>query len=113
MMRSAGIRKEPVYAPTRVSIDNAVRCVDVGLSHCIALSECGSKVYTWGKGLDGQLGLGHLSGNSTPQLVKNLKGCLVAVSAGFYHSAVISSEGTLFVWGRGMASVLRSGPQSG
>jgi alpha-tubulin suppressor-like RCC1 family protein len=112
-MKSGGLRKVPVYAPSRVLIDSAVKCVDVGSSHCIALSDCGSKVYTWGKGLDGQLGLGHISGNSTPQLVENLKGSLVAVSAGFYHSAVISSDGTLFVWGRGMASVLRSVPQSG
>lgn len=94
-------------------IDAPVRSVDVGLSHCVALSECGSRIYTWGKGLDGQLGLGNVKANSSPQLVKNLRGCLLAVSAGFYHSAAVSLEGTVFVWGRGMASVLRGGSQSG
>lgn len=94
-------------------IDGHVRSVDVGLSHCIALSECGSMIYTWGKGLDGQLGLGNIKANSSPQLVKNLRGCLRAVSAGFYHSAAVSVEGTVFVWGRGMASVLRGGTQYG
>ena len=88
-------------------------CVDVGLSHCIAVSDCGSRVYSWGKGQDGQLGTGSSKVSPSPQLVKTLKGSLVAVSAGFYHSASISSEGALFVWGRGMASVLRSGHQSG
>ena len=90
-----------------------VKSVDVGLSHCIALSECSSKIFTWGKGTDGQLGVGPMKSSSYPMAIKSLKGSFVQISAGFYHSAAVSSAGFLYVWGKGMASVLRRGSQTG
>jgi alpha-tubulin suppressor-like RCC1 family protein len=78
--------------------------VDTGLQHCVALSAEGHEVHTWGKAATGQLGL-HTQGQifiDTPKQVKNLKGLVVAVSAGFNHSAALNSAGTVFVWGKGM-----------
>ena len=88
-----------------------MRSVDVGLSHCVAISECGSKVFTWGRGSECQLGIGLTKGNAIPQTVGTLKGKFKQPSAGFYHSAVLSDEGKVFVWGKGMASVLKRGDQ--
>lgn len=90
-----------------------VKSVDVGLSHCIALSECSSIIYTWGKGTEGQLGVGPMKITEYPIAVKSLKGSFLHVSAGFYHSAAVSSTGLLYVCGKGMASVLRRGSQTG
>ena len=90
-----------------------VKGVDVGLSHCVALSECSTKIFTWGRGTDGQLGVGPMKSSAYPMAIKSLKGSFLQISAGFYHSAAVSSTGLLYVWGRGMASVLRRGSQTG
>ena len=104
--------KEYVLGPSKVLVE-PVKIIDVGLSHCIALSECSTKIFTWGKGTDGQLGVGPMKSCAHPMAVKSLKGSFLQISAGFYHSAAISSTGFLYVWGKGMASVLRRGSQTG
>lgn len=110
VMIQGSFSREYVYGPTKVCSVLA-RSVDVGLSHCVAISDCGSKVYTWGRGSECQLGIGLTKGNAIPQTVETLNGMYEQSSAGFYHTAVLSDEGVVFVWGKGMASVLKRGDQ--
>ena len=58
-----------------------------GETHCLALSASGD-VYTWGQGVDGQLGLGEGSVALVPRYVRALHGSPVKmIAAGGAHSA--------------------------
>lgn len=91
----------------------AAKSLDTGLNHCIAVSVCGLEIYTWGRGIDGQLGVGYIKATPDPMVVKNFKGLVIGVSAGFNHSAAVTDEGLVYVWGKGMASVLKRSVSSG
>jgi len=129
--------------PTKEGISShtpTIVAVDIGLQHGIALSKQGN-IYTWGKGLRGQLGDGKLSSSSTPvavnllvseknvsppisdtptavgaeerewrktkKSVRNLEA--VGVSAGFNHTAAITADGAIYLWGKGMSETLKRG----
>lgn len=93
--------------PQEVAINPKVKAVDVGLQHCIAVSRCGYNVFTWGKGLRGQLGIpiGTEERFAVPQLVGGLNGIVVGVSAGLNHSAAVTSSGAVYLWGKGMSEL--------
>jgi alpha-tubulin suppressor-like RCC1 family protein len=57
-------------------------------------------LYSWGNGSLGQLGLKKLESVNTPAKVE-IKGDFVDISAGFEHSAAVTSEGKMFLWGLG------------
>ena len=70
-----------------------------GEMHCAALSESG-KVWTWGVGANGRLGLGNLTGFGfvpLPQEIK-LSFQIVMISCGSEHT-VASTHTRLFSWG--------------
>lgn len=59
-------------------------------------------VYTWGRGEDGQLGLGDTSDQDEPTYVDALRGVGVRqIACGSGHTVVLSTEGEVFTWGRG------------
>jgi alpha-tubulin suppressor-like RCC1 family protein len=67
--------------------------------HNLCLLECGS-VYSWGCGKDGRLGRGSTESTAEPGLVVGLQGQhVVQVACGEAHSAAITKEGRLYVWG--------------
>jgi alpha-tubulin suppressor-like RCC1 family protein len=101
-------KKVHVYQPVRVKLPVMTSAVDSGLQHCIAVSEKGSEVYCWGKGNRGQLGNVSFEGSTVPVLVRNIKGLVVSVSAGFNHSAALTNDGDVYVWGKGMSDKLKS-----
>lgn len=75
--------------------------VHPGGRHCLALTAEG-KVYVWGEGEDGKLGLGSKVTALSPKLVETLKNKRMRdVACGSSHSAAISSTGELFTWGMG------------
>jgi len=57
-------------------------------------------IYTWGRGEDGQLGLGDTNDQSEPVLV-DLPGTVKQISCGSGHTVILDRRGQVFTWGRG------------
>ena len=71
--------------------------------HCAAITSDG-RLWMWGGGRFGKLGLGDTNPRHQPTLNENglLKGCvIVQVSCGKAHTACINADGALFTWGEG------------
>lgn len=81
--------------------------VDVGLQHCLALTSTG-KVYGWGKGDRGQLGDSPeiIDRNDKPIRI-DVREKAIDVSVGFNHSAILTADGEVYIWGRGMSDILK------
>ena len=112
-----------VLEPTQVEIPPC-QAVDAGLQHCLALTQTG-EIYAWGKASRGQMGNVMAEPKAMPPYAlpalvklepfKEHKGKAFAngaevepvkaaqISAGFAHSAALSTEGQVYVWGKGMA----------
>ena len=79
--------------------------VDLGLQHGIAVDE-GGRVYCWGKGERGQVGLWADGGNTTVagkvRLVRGREDDVRVkdVKAGMMHSVALGEEGEVYVWGK-------------
>lgn len=69
-----------------------------------SLTGCPGELYVWGRGEYGRLGLGDTSGSSRlkPHKVPGLENChVVHASAGGTHTMCLTSEGLVYIWGRG------------
>lgn len=72
-----------------------------GFEHCAAISNEGA-VFTWGYGGSGALGHGNTSSLITPMMIEELiKYSCIYIECGAYHNAVLTTEGDVYVWGRG------------
>lgn len=59
-------------------------------------------VYSWGRGEDGQLGIGDTSDQNEPTYVDSLRGVGVKqIACGSGHTVVLTGEGEVYTWGRG------------
>lgn len=75
--------------------------VAAGSEHSLLLSSQGA-LYSFGKGVSGQLGHGNALTQDTPQLVATLQGGrTLTVAAGGEHSLVLSYTGKVYSCGRG------------
>lgn len=83
---------EKSEVPIRVDLpQHTYLMLACGVDHCMALAQDG-KVYVWGGGSEGQLGLGpDLSETSTP-IKLPLNESVVCISCGYYHSALVTSK---------------------
>ena len=90
------------WRPKRVEslVGEDVRGVEVGGSHCLAISRNGI-LWAWGGNEAGQLGLGDLGERWSPKIVPHPTGSLAwgGISAGVRHSLAFDSQGRVFVWG--------------
>ena len=79
-----------------------VACVSCAACHTAVATDDGC-VFTFGVGRLGQLGLGDIKGRLSPCLVGGVlqDKHVSMVSAGNCHTAAVTSEGLLFVWGDG------------
>ncbi|RLN88904.1 hypothetical protein BBJ28_00002217 [Nothophytophthora sp. Chile5] len=78
-----------------------ITAICAGATHNLALSAAGD-VFSWGKGVDGQLGHGREESEWTPRQLaffKNLSA--TAVCCGASHSIAMSRSGIVYSWGRG------------
>ncbi|XP_054718760.1 RCC1 domain-containing protein 1-like [Uloborus diversus] len=73
--------------------------VACGKEHVLLLSDSG-QVISFGNGSRGQLGHGNIENIDAPKLLESLDGIVVKnIAAGGWHSAAISGEGDLYMWG--------------
>eukprot|EP00033_Pygsuia_biforma_P002751 GCRY01003039.1.p1 GENE.GCRY01003039.1~~GCRY01003039.1.p1 ORF type:complete len:657 (+),score=188.21 GCRY01003039.1:119-2089(+) len=60
----------------------------------------GGRVYTWGEGADGALGLGDDDSRELPTLVESLQSKkIIDISCGMEHMAAVCENGTVYHWG--------------
>ena len=89
--------------PKRVLVLAKERVVSVaaGSEHSLALAAEGA-LFSFGCGVDGQLGHGDTANQPQPKRVVALaKQRVVSVAASDYHSLVLTAKGVLFSFGRG------------
>ena len=81
--------------------------VVAGHDHALAITTKG-KVYAWGVGGNGQLGLGDYQARMVPTAV-TLPGPAVQVAAGWGHSLALLADGRIFSWGVNTSGQLGDG----
>ena len=91
--------------PRLVPLDAKVASVSLGPDHTLAVTSVPrGKLYAWGAAWFGRLGHGSTLNEYTPKRVEALDAhVVVQASAGSFHSACVTEDGGVFVWGRGDA----------
>ncbi|GBP25789.1 X-linked retinitis pigmentosa GTPase regulator homolog [Eumeta japonica] len=83
--------------------------ISAGHYHSAAI-DVGGRLYTWGWGVHGQLGLGTIDDEWSPQLVTKLQGRkVINVSCGSCHTLALMKNGEVWAWGAGVFGQLGSG----
>ena len=87
--------------PFHLPVAERVASLAAGMFHVLALTSHG-RVFAWGKGDYGQLGLGRPGNWDAPKEVAPLSDkAVVFVAAGGWHSCALAADGACFTWGRG------------
>ncbi|XP_058151609.1 probable E3 ubiquitin-protein ligase HERC6 [Dasypus novemcinctus] len=88
---------EPIQALETLNTD----LVSCGKEHSLAVCHNG-RVFAWGAGSEGQLGIGEFKEISfTPKKINTLTDRkIIQVSCGHYHSLALSQDGIVFSWGK-------------
>lgn len=82
--------------PTRLPVLD----VSCGLGHALFLVK-GPRVFAWGNGGNGRLGLGSMSDRAEAEPILDLDGHdIVSVSCGASHSMALTRGGRLYSWGK-------------
>ena len=82
-----------------------------GLFHNLMLVQ-GGRVFSAGRGTEGQLGTVTQDDQNTPVRVAGLeatKESIVALAGGYFHSAAVTSAGGVFIWGQNYSGQLGLG----
>lgn len=78
----------------------AIKDIDAGNDHCLALSECGKQVFAWGQGKYGALGTSKSQNMDQPVLIdKNEHLGVRQIAAGSRHSAFVSDTSEVYMFG--------------
>ena len=94
-----GTRGTYRITPVQVSGLGNIIAITAGYSHTVALKDDGT-VWAWGSNSDGELGGGATSlPRLTPDVVSDLSN-VSAIIAGFYYTAALKNDGTVWAWGR-------------
>mmetsp|Transcript_20212 Transcript_20212/g.33368 ORF Transcript_20212/g.33368 Transcript_20212/m.33368 type:complete len:616 (-) Transcript_20212:573-2420(-) len=97
---------------TKQGVDTAkVTQVSCGANHTLCLDKTG-RVYTWGIGEYGRLGLGDSDSRDNPVVISSFlesKVRVIQVSAGQQHSLALTADCRVFSWGNGSDGKLGHG----
>ena len=101
--QDAGSSSETHLTPSRLELsclgDEKVSALTAGSQHSLILSDRG-KLYSWGRNLEGQLGLGNRTSVKVPTLISALaEEEVVEVAAGADFTLAVTQAGTVFGWG--------------
>ena len=94
--------EEDVLLPTEIPMLSNMRVVQVsaGESHCAAITQT-KKVFVWGNGSYGRLGLGFENQENRPMLVEDLTDKkIIKVNCGTFHTFVLSEDGYIYAFGQ-------------
>eukprot|EP00163_Fabomonas_tropica_P003533 TRINITY_DN1302_c0_g1_i2.p1 TRINITY_DN1302_c0_g1~~TRINITY_DN1302_c0_g1_i2.p1 ORF type:complete len:2219 (+),score=807.59 TRINITY_DN1302_c0_g1_i2:52-6657(+) len=70
-------------------------------------------IYAWGRGKEGQLGLGEPQNRLMPELVEALAGYdVVQLCCSVYYSAALTRDGKVYTWGGGASGKLGHGDEA-
>jgi len=98
--------------PTLIVFDTKIKFTQVagGAFHSLALTKEG-KIWSWGRGLFGQLGTGDTETRYRPILVDTVPPDIIfaKIAAGSDHSLAITTTGRLYTWGRATKGTLGHG----
>lgn len=103
-----------VDMPTRVETPAGVTFTSVaaGYFHSVAVGSDGN-VYAWGWNADGQVGNGSTENVAVPTRVETPAGVtFTSVSAGYFHSVEVGSDGNTYAWGSNAAGQIGNGSSS-
>ena len=80
----------------------AISSVVGGDSHVLAITRDEGRVYSWGVGYYGTLGHGNESSLAVPKLIEGIPESvrIIGGGGGAYHSIVLATDGSVYVWGR-------------
>jgi alpha-tubulin suppressor-like RCC1 family protein len=88
-----------VLSPVQVGIGTQWASVAAGVSHTVAIKTDGT-LWAWGRSVEGQLGNGTSGANVLSPVQVGTDTHWNSVAAGYYHTAAIKTDGTLWTWGR-------------
>ncbi|XP_012502624.1 PREDICTED: probable E3 ubiquitin-protein ligase HERC6 isoform X2 [Propithecus coquereli] len=99
---------EPIQALETLNVD----LVSCGKEHSLAVC-CKGRVFAWGAGSEGQLGIGEFKEISfVPKKITTLTGIkIIQVSCGHYHSLALSKDSQVFSWGKNSQGQLGLGKE--
>ena len=86
-------------SPKKIESLSGIQAIAAGDSHSLVLTVTG-EVYSFGRGLSGQLGHGDTSHRSDPMKIKDLSG-IQTIAAGTLHSLVLTESGEVYSFGHG------------
>merc|ERR1719397_227506 len=98
---------QPMELPHELGPIASVAC---GSQHTVLLSRAG-RLYSFGRSLEGQLGIGTRTSTKVPTLVTALQDdCVLAVAAGADFTMALTDSGTVFGWGSNTSGQLGKPP---
>ncbi|XP_065332250.1 uncharacterized protein ca isoform X2 [Cloeon dipterum] len=108
------IAHPPQFSPSLIDtsqVQGTIVQISCGFHHSLLL-DSKSEVYSWGRGIDGQLGQANRKEISAPLALPSLSGRnIVAIDAGADFSLAIDKSGALISWGSNSHSQLGTIPQ--
>lgn len=84
--------------PERIpGLENIVE-ISAGEDFALALDKNG-RVWSWGRNLNGQLGLGDEENRNAPEIVQAIEKRVISVAAGSGHGAAVTEDQQVWLWG--------------
>ncbi len=65
-----------LWLPKRLLLARPVEKIAFGYDHCLAITQGIPELYAWGRGGQGQLGIGRAKGSAEPVLVRQNNSCV-------------------------------------